>query len=512
MDTTSRTGRSIRNMAVALIYFGAATLLQFFSRRIFLDRLGVEVLGLNSTAYNLLQFLNLAELGVGLAVGYALYRPLQQNDRRVVAEIVAVQRHFYRRVGFAVLGGAALLSCFFPWIFAAMTLPLWYAYASFGVLLLSALLSYFVNYTQIVLQADQKVYVVTRVTQSVQLAKVAVQMAAVWYMGNPYVWWLVIEAAGAIVSAIVLDVAVRRRYPYLRRADMPVAELLRRHFGILRDTRRLFVHRITYYALTQTSPVIIYACVSMAMVTYYGNYMIVVMGLLLLLDAVFNGLQAGVGNLVAEGDRPRIMNVFSELMSLRFFVSSFSTAAVVLLLPPFIALWLGRQFLLPTVMLALIAAVFAINSYRQVIDVFKIACGLFADVWAAVTEAALNIGLSVAGGLIWGLPGILAGVLVSLVTIVMVWKPVYVFRSGLHEPVRIYWKLFGWHLFALLPAVGVLLLAVRFVGLDPYAGFGPLLLYGASVLFPFAVVLILALYVLVPGPKLFISRIRQLRS
>ena len=250
----------------------------------------------------------------------------------------------------------------------------------------------------------------------------------------------------------------------------------------------------------------------MAMVTYYGNYMIVVMGLLLLLDAVFNGLQAGVGNLVAEGDGPRIMNVFSELMSLRFFVSSFSTAAVVLLLPPFIALWLGRQFLLPSVTLALIAAVFAINSYRQVIDVFKIACGLFADVWAAVAEALLNIGLSVAGGLILGLPGILAGVLVSLVAIVMVWKPHYVFRSGLHEPVRIYWKLFGLHLLALLPAVGVLLLAVRFVSLDPYAGFGALLLYGAAVLLPFAVMLILALYVLVPGPKLFVSRIRQLRS
>lgn len=512
MDHTTRTGRSIRNMTVALIYFGAVTVLQFFSRRIFLDRLGVEVLGLNSTAYNLLQFLNLAELGVGLAVGYSLYKPLQCGDRRTVAEIMAVQRHFYHRVGFAVVGGAVLLSCFFPWIFSAMSLPLWYAYASFGVMLLSALLSYFVNYTQVVLQADQKVYVVTRVTQSVQLVKVSVQMAAVWYLDNPYLWWAIIEGLGGVVSAWVLDVAVRRRYPYLGRPAKPVAGLLRRYSDILRDTKRLFIHRITYYALTQTSPLIIYACVSMAMVAYYGNYMIVVTGLLLLLDAVFNGLQAGVGNLIAEGDRPRILAVFSELMSLRFFVSCVFTAAVVVLLPPFIALWLGSQYLLPDAVLALIAAVFAINSYRQVIDVFKIACGLFADIWAAVAEAALNIGLSVAGGLLWGLPGILVGVLVSLITIVMVWKPFYVFRSGLRERVRIYWRLFGLHLLALLPAVVVLLLVVHCVRLDPFVGFGPLMLYGAAALLPFAVVLALALYVLVPGPKLFISRIRQLRA
>ncbi len=512
MYTTTRTSRSIRNMMVALIYFGVMAVLQFFSRRIFLERLGVEVLGLNSTAGNLLQFLNLAELGVGLAVGYALYKPLQQGDGRRVAEIVAVQRYFYRRVGLAVLAGAAVLSCFFPRIFASMTLPLWYAYASFGTLLVGTLLSYFINYTQVVLQADQQNYVVTRTVQTVGLVKVLVQMSVVLILDNPYVWWLVVEGVSAVVSAVALDCVTRRRYPYLNEPVASTSELLHRYSGILRDTRRLFIHRISYYVLTQTSPLIIYGCVSLAMVTYYGNYMIVISALLMLLDAVFNGLQAGVGNLVAEGNRRRILDVFAELMSLRFFISAVASAALLVLMQPLVSLWLGSEYLLPSEVLVLLTSIFAINSYRQAVDVFKIAYGLFADVWAAVAEAVLNVGLSIVGGLLWGLPGILAGVLVSLVVIVLIWKPIYVFRSGLHEPVGVYWKLFVLHLLGVVPAVGVLLLAMRYVPIDPFDSFCALLLSGAAVLLPFAAVLALILYVLVPGPRLFVSRIRQLLS
>ena len=66
MNGNSRTAKSIKNSSVALIIYFINLVLQFFSRKIFLDHLGAEVLGLNTTATNLLQFLNLAELGIGV--------------------------------------------------------------------------------------------------------------------------------------------------------------------------------------------------------------------------------------------------------------------------------------------------------------------------------------------------------------------------------------------------------------------------------------------------------------
>ena len=151
MDKTSRTAKSIKNSVVAIGFYFINLVLQFFSRKIFLEYLGTEILGLNSTAQNLLQFLNLAELGISTAVSFTLFKPLSEKDTKTINEIINLHGLLYKRIGFLVLGGAAILMLFFQLIFSKITLPLWYAYASFGVLLLSSLLSYFVNYRQIIL-------------------------------------------------------------------------------------------------------------------------------------------------------------------------------------------------------------------------------------------------------------------------------------------------------------------------------------------------------------------------
>ncbi|MDE7237703.1 MAG: sugar transporter, partial [Paramuribaculum sp.] len=204
MDSSSRTAKSLKNSTVAMTFYVINLALQFFSRKIFLEYLGSEILGLNTTAMNLLQFLNLAELGISSAVGFTLYKPIHDGDRQTINEIVTLQGHLYRRIAWILIAGAAVLMCFFPWIFAKMELPLWYAYASFGVLLFSALLGYFVNYRQIVLSASQQDYKVIYSYKSVMILKVAFQMFAVWRLPDGYVWWLVFEALFAAIASWTL--------------------------------------------------------------------------------------------------------------------------------------------------------------------------------------------------------------------------------------------------------------------------------------------------------------------
>lgn len=168
----SRTAKSLKNSVVALLFYFINLGLQFFSRKIFLEHLGAEVLGLNTTATNLLQFLNLAELGVGAAIGYSLYKPLAEKNRQQINEIVSVQGYLYYKIGLFVGGIAVLLMCFFPWIFSKAEVPAWYTYTTFIVLLIAALSGYFFNYKQIVLTSDQKNYKLNYVVQGIKNIKV----------------------------------------------------------------------------------------------------------------------------------------------------------------------------------------------------------------------------------------------------------------------------------------------------------------------------------------------------
>lgn len=113
MTDISRTGRVIQNAKIAIFFYCIVLVMQFFSRKIFLDYLGAELLGLNTTAQNLLQFLNLAESGIGAAISFSLYKPLSVGNRQEIINIVSLQGWLYRRVGLLVICGSLVLMIFF---------------------------------------------------------------------------------------------------------------------------------------------------------------------------------------------------------------------------------------------------------------------------------------------------------------------------------------------------------------------------------------------------------------
>lgn len=432
MQNTSRTARSVKNAQVAIIFYCVNLILQFFSRKIFLDYLGSEVLGLNTTAQNLLGFLNLAELGIGMAIAYCLYKPLFDDDRDTINGIVSVQGWLYRRIAYVVIISAVVLMCFFPLIFNKAEVPLWYAYGSFSVLLFSSLLGYFVNYRQIVFSADQKEYKITYTSQGVKVLKVIIQILAIRYLNHGYIWWMSLEAVFAIITSAVLDKAIKAEYPWLKPNIKEGEALKKKYPQIITKTKQLFFHKIGSFVLSQTSPIIIYAYTSLTLVAIYGNYMLIITGVTMLVNSLLNGIGAGVGNLVAEGEQKKIKNFYWELTSLRLWMASVICFGIYMLGHPFIRLWVGTEYVMPDPAFIILTLITFVQLTRTN-DIFISAYGLFQDIWAPVVEASLNLGLSILLGYFFGLTGILTGVLTSLLIIICCWKPYFLYSRGFKE-------------------------------------------------------------------------------
>lgn len=506
--TYDRTKKSIRNSIVAVSLQVVSLLIGFWSRRIFLNHLGTEVLGLNTTAQSLLGFLNLAELGIGSAIAVTLYKPIFDDDKQSIKEIVALQGWLYRIIAFIVIGGSIILSFFFPLIFSKTPLPLWYAYASFGVMLYSSLLGYFFNYKQILLDAHQLNYKIQLSVKLISIFKLAIQAFVIKFMDNGFIWWLALEAIFATITAVVLSRTVNKTFPYITETIPNPSELRLKYPTVVTKVKQLFFHKIGGFAIDQMSPLLIYAFASLTMVAKYGNYLVLTNNLTALLVGLFTGLAASVGNMVAENDDNLTMKVFRELFSARFWMTSVCCICLWFLADPFITLWIGPEYVLDKSTLLLLILIFYIANTKNVVEIFLNAYGLFRDIWAPVAEAVICLSASIILGNIYGMNGILAGLIISETIIILVWKPIFLFRSGLRKHLWIYVKMYSVHLLGAAITLVLTYGIKHLITFDYTSSFGLFFIYAIIIFMASAAILFAVLFAGEQGMRGFVKRIK----
>lgn len=434
----SRTHKSLLNARVNLIFYFISLALAFFSRKIFLDCLGADFIGLTGTLQNLLGFLNLAELGIGSAIGYVLYKPLYEHNETKINEIISVFGYLYRNVGLIILGAGIALSFFLPLIFPHTEFQLGIIYFAYYSFVSSTLIGYFANYRQTLLGADQRNYVVTVYFQTSGIIKTLIQMFLAYYTGS-YFLWITIELIFGVIYSFILNWKIKQVYPWLRSEIRLGKKLFKKYPDVMKYTKQLFVHKIAGIVQSQTTPLLIYAFASLQIVAYYGNYTLIIEKLRFLIHNLLGSTGASIGNLIAEKNKGRIISIFWELQAIRFFITGIFIFGLYYLIVPFITLWLGKQYVLPNTILILILCNFFISLTRGVTDQFLYGYGLFYDTWAPITESVIYIFVALIGGYLWNLQGILLGGIVASLIIVCCWKPYFLFKKGFQIPVKLYW-------------------------------------------------------------------------
>lgn len=496
------------NARVNLIFYFLTLVLSFFSRKIFLNCFGANFVGLTGTLQNLLGFLNLAELGIGSAIGYVLYKPLFDHDQKKINEIISVMGYLYRWIGIIIMGGGIILSLFLPLIFPTnhtgfQPLLVYFAYYAF---LCTTLIGYFINYRQNLLGADQRNYVVTGYFQSMNIVKNIIQMILAYYTRSCYLW-VVIELVFGILYSIILNWKINQTYPWLKTEIRRGRELLKAHNQVIVKTKQLFIQKISYFAQYQTVPFLTYAFVNLQVVAFYGNYTIITDKIAQFVNTFLESSGASIGNLIAEGNKQKIYNLFWELLSMRYFLGSTFSFAILILVDPFITIWLGTEYVLSNTILYLIVINVFIGYTRGGVMQFLFGYGMFADIWAPISEIIINLSIAIIGGYLWGLPGVLLGGISSQLLIVMIWKPTYLFWKGFQQSMWKYWiGFFKLLLSVFIPAIIMLLLILPNITIDPYSGYMPWTMYAVIVVGVYSILTLVLMYAINSGMRRFVKR------
>ena len=101
-----RTRNATRNIIFGGILKVYQILVPFLMRTLMTYFMGVQYLGLNSLFTSILHVLNLAELGVGSAMVYSMYKPIAEDDTETICALMRQYRLYYRLIGvfIAIIG------------------------------------------------------------------------------------------------------------------------------------------------------------------------------------------------------------------------------------------------------------------------------------------------------------------------------------------------------------------------------------------------------------------------
>lgn len=425
----SRIQKSIKNAKVNVIFYVITAVLAFFSRKVFLDNLGTEFLGLSSTLGDILNLMNITELGIGTAVGVTLYKPLFNDEREKISDIVSVYGFLYSRIGVLIGGVSLILSCFFPLMFKDINIPLWLVYFMFFSMVYAALLSYFVNYRQVILTASQNNYVIMYRYNTITVVKTLLQMASS-LLPFCYIWWICLEIVAGTVNSIILHLSVKKRYPWLNTSIKLGKAKFKDYKDLWVKTKQVFAFKLSHLIFNGSINIFISIFSSLSMVAIYGNYNMLMSKITAFFDGLFISMGASIGNLIAEDNKEKLLKVFFELMSLRYFFAGLCSITLYFVVPKLIVIWLGEEYVMSQLVLILMSIHVFILQARLTVTNFKDAYGLFQDVWAPISEVLISVSLSLILGGAFGLPGILFAYTIAELFIKMCWQPYYLFKKG----------------------------------------------------------------------------------
>lgn len=338
-----RTKNAIYNVVFTWIGQFLLILVTLVSRKIFLELLGAEYLGINSLFANILSFLSMAELGIGGAITYSLYKPIAEDDVEQIKSLMQLYRKAYWLIGIFVMLVGLILVPVLPHIITGgegiKHLDLIYI-----LFLVNTSVSYFFSYKSSFIIANQKKYIFNINHYLWQFAMYAIQIVILLRYKNYYVY-LIIQIAVTLLENITIAKIVDKKYPFLKNKDVKplqpetVSE-------IKKNTSSMLLNRIGSTLVNSTDNILISWLVSVAAVGIYGNYSTISTAVGNILYQGLYAVVASVGNLSASKDKDRKEKVFKLIYMVVIWLYGWAGIGLFVMLTPFVQIWYGADMLL----------------------------------------------------------------------------------------------------------------------------------------------------------------------
>ncbi|ATD54371.1 lipopolysaccharide biosynthesis protein [Clostridium chauvoei] len=436
-----RTKKAAINVGVNILTYILIFIPTFIVRKIFLNTLGDNLLGVNSLYNNIISLLSVVEMGIGSAIVFSLYKPYAEGNKSKIKAYLKYYGRLYRIIGFIVLGlGIGLM--FFLNIFIKGQINMVDARIYFLIFLLDTFFSYLFSYKICILNVAQEGYRVSIATCISKFTISVLQIIFLMIYPSFYIY-IIIQVLVQLIYYIGINWYINKKYSWLNTVDGKLDEEEKN--SLIKNVKALFLHKVGALMVFSTDNLIISAFINLKTVTKFNNYSMVLNIFQNVINNAFSGITASIGNLLVEKDDDSAYIIHKRLFFLSFWCVSFITISLFNTINQFITIWMGETQRIDTLTITVLLINFYFVLMRSSVDKFKEGSGqYYQDRYAAIIESAVNLVASIILVKILGLPGVFIGTLISNFTVVFWVKPKivykYVFKKNLLDYFKMYFK------------------------------------------------------------------------
>ena len=453
----SRIKNSAKNVIYGCLGYFIGLLLAFISKHQFIRILGSEFNGLNGLFTNILNIMNVVELGFGGAIVFALYLPLKNKNHYEISQIINFIKKIYLIISISLFSLGLISISFIKHLihedinrlpFSLLELYLFYL-----LFLINNSLNYLLSHRRILLLADQKNYHVTNIDNSTTVVMHILQIVmlivfeknraifAIHYKFSSYMVFLGLLISKTFIRNIIILFLTNKIYPYLKAHKQARPEKTTK-VSILKKVKSMTFHKSSEAILNGSTTIIISTLIGITQTGIYGNYMMIIMNIITLVNIFYNALLASVGNLSVSSSLEKQYDIFNKLHFLTQFIAYIVFISLFVLLNDFINIWIKSEIPMIFDRKTLFAlCLFAyISIIRKSVTTFRDAKGLFSkDTYKSVFEVLIGIPISIIFALEFGVIGAVSGYCFAVIIVSIPTETRTLFNFGFKKSARLYY-------------------------------------------------------------------------
>lgn len=442
-----RTKNTVRNIVFGFINKIIGIILPFFSRTAILYIMGEKYLGLSSLFTSILSFLSLAELGVGGAMVYSMYKPIAHNDNETICALLNLYKRFYRMIGSVILGLGILLMPFLKVLVPEQLPDNMNIYILYFIYLFNAVLSYWLfAYKNALLQAYQRNDIDSKIASVVTPMSYVVMLGFLFLTHNYYAYiiWLPVFT---VITNILRSTYVNKNFPNIKPKGDISQELKE---SIVKKVKALIGTKLNTVVLNAADNIVMSAFLGLTVIAMYGNYYYIMSSIVGFLGIIYAAMTAGLGNSLETETVDKNYRDFEKLSFMNAWIVGWCAVCLVCLYQPFMKIWVGEELMFPFYIVLEFALYFYIYQLRKIPVTYKDAAGIWwEDRFRPYVCMVVNLVFNIVLVQIIGVSGIILSTVFSLVVSIP-WENYTIFKYVFHRSSVHYYKKMGYYFLSML--------------------------------------------------------------